>query len=104
MEREANLCATETKKIGFPKPEIPLHSIEELDDQTDDSHALLDILSVAEYSKLANDEPKQEILMLPVSGEFVTVNVDKVGKSEFHNNPVEPLDRCILAVTNIAKV
>jgi hypothetical protein len=46
------------------------------------------------------EEPKHEMLMLPVSGEFVTVDVDKVGKSEFHINPPAPLERCTLEVTN----
>jgi hypothetical protein len=40
--------------------------------------------------------------MLPVSGEFVSVNFDKIGKSEFHDSAVAPLDCCALAVTKTA--
>jgi hypothetical protein len=102
MEKDAVLLSIDNNTRGLPKPEIPLHTIDELEDHSEDSHALPVNFNPAELSKIANEAPKQEILMLPVSGEFVSVNFDNIGKSEFHDNAVAPLDCCTLAVTNTA--
>ena len=95
----ASLLSTDTKTDGLPNPETPLHSIEELENHKDDSHPLEAIRKLAEYPTSAKDEPNQEMLILPVRGEFVAIRVDMVGKSEYQSIAVASLDRETLAVT-----